>query len=149
MTDTSENIEKAQRVADEIYANSAAIKADYGLPFITVKGENIQDIKKHSFVIDLCLKPRDAEAVFSEVVHIYDDLRDMINLYEFVIVKERDNKDATNFIKAISKKKAHIKSCITKLGKQVEDAQKLDADYLDIYAYKKANEILNSNSSSL
>lgn len=115
----------------------------------TDTNENIQDIKKHSFVIDLSHELRDAAEAFCEVIRIYDYIFDMINLYKFVITKERDNKDTTNFIKAINKKKERIKSCITKLGKQIEDAQELDADYLDNYARERANEILNSNSSLL
>lgn len=149
MKDTNENIEKAQsslgvtneevEEAVKIYANSAATKASYGLPSITVKGENILDYKKHSFVIDICKQPYDWRETARLIEHIFLDWYAIVNSTHFI---NHGNEETVRVFKStLKKKRAHMKSCITMLSKQIPGAASLDVDYLEQLARQKADKL--------
>jgi hypothetical protein len=118
-------------------------------PYIVVKGENILDIKKHSFVIDICKRPYDWREVARLIEKIYDSLQGMINMYIMILRCEQKDEDATIFFTTIEEKKMNIKSCITKLSAQIPEVASLDIEYLDKYARYKAHDTLNTNSTAL
>jgi hypothetical protein len=118
-------------------------------PYIVVKGENILDIKKHSFVIDICKRPHDWREVTRLIEKIYDSLQYMINMYCNIIECAQKDEDTALLYATIRDEKLNIKFYITKLSAQIPEATSLDIEYLDKYARYKAHDTLNTNSTAL